>query len=130
EGIFQRMTALMAQGPDLSDDDVIRLRYLAGFSHLNLSRLQLGDASLSAIPEDVTNLELVDVPISDEGIKHLCRLSNLAKLNLAGTLITDAGLDLLAILSNLEWLNVERTAVTDERVSRLKASLPAIQVVR
>ncbi len=128
--IWLRMTAATAQGPDISDEDVIRLRYFAGFASLDLSRLQLSDDSLTIIPEDVTKLALVDVPISNDGIRNLLRLNNLLRLDVAGTCITDDGLDLLACLDKLEWLNVARTKVTEEGINRLKARFPSITIDR
>lgn len=130
QGIWVQMAALMAQGPDLTDEDVIRLRCFANLNPLDLSRLQLSDDSLAEIPESVTKLGIMDTPISDVGIGHLLRLKNLSRLNVAGTRITDAGLDLLASLGSLEWLNVARTNVTDEGIERLKASVPGVEVVR
>jgi hypothetical protein len=110
-------------------DNTLYSPYLAGFKRLDLSRLQLADASLALIPEDVTELALVDVPISDGGVRHLCRLTNLERLNLAGTRITDAGLDSLACLNKLIWLSVERTAMTTPGIGRLKTSSPGIEIV-
>jgi hypothetical protein len=130
QGIWVQMAAVMAQGPDLTDEDVVRLRCFANLNPLDLSRLQLSDDSLTEIPESVTKLGIMDTPISDVGIGHLLRLKNLSRLNVAGTRITDAGLDLLASLGSLEWLNVGRTNVTDEGIERLKARRPGIEVIR
>ncbi len=127
-----RLVASMAEGPDLSDEDIIRLRHLAGFNYLylNLSYLQLKEESLAAIPHDFEGLALVDVPIADTGVDYLQNLSKLSRLNLAGTRISDSGLDRLTTLRALRWLNIERTQVTDVGIDRLKAYLPDLEVVR
>jgi hypothetical protein len=130
EGIWTQMAAVMAQGPDLTNEDIIRLRFMANVNPLDLSRLQLSDDSLAEIPETVTKLGIMDTPISDDGIRHLLRLKNLTRVNLAGTNISDVGLALLASLDELEWLNVARTKVTDQGINRLKASIPGSEVVR
>ncbi len=129
DGIMLRMTAIMAGGPEISDEEAIRWRHAANFNHLDLSRLPLKDESLRAIPDDVTKLALLDVPITDAGLRHLLRLTELTRMNLAGTLITDEGLLSLASLKKLRWLSVERTKVTAEGVSRLKAINPDLEVV-
>jgi hypothetical protein len=128
--IMLRMLATMAEGPELSDEAIIGLRYSAGFGHLDLSRLQLKGESLAAIPNDVEPLALVDVPITDASIDYLLSLSKLSRLNLAGTQITDAGLDRLASARALRWLNVERTQVSEAGMARLTANLPGLEVVR
>ncbi|OHB66696.1 MAG: hypothetical protein A2Y76_08815 [Planctomycetes bacterium RBG_13_60_9] len=127
--VVLRMVASIAQGPDIADEDVIRLRYLAGFSGLCLSHLTLREESLGAIPEDVQKLAMVDVPLTDAGIVHLQRLNRLTRLNLEGTQITDCGLDRLATIRSLRWLNIRRTRVTPAGIDRLKASLPKIEIV-
>ena len=129
DGDMLRMTAYRAEGPEISDEDVIRLRYSAGFNHLNLTGLKLSEASLAAIHEEVENLEMADVPITDAGVIHLLRLTKLSRLNLAGSGITDFGMDQLAILRHLVWLNIERTRVTADGISRLKINLPEIEIV-
>ena len=129
ENIRLHMAAKMAQGPELKDEEIVRLRFMANANPLDLSRLQLRDDSLAEIPESVTKLAMVDTTISDDGIKHLLRLKHLARVNLSGTRITDVGLGLLASLDKLVWLNVARTKVTEDGINQLKATLPSIDVV-
>jgi hypothetical protein len=130
DGTHQRVTASDGDGPEISDAEVIAYCYSAYLNALDLSRLRLSDASLAAIPEQVTNLALTDVPITDDGIKHLFRLRQLSRLGLGGTNVTDVGLALLASLNSLEWINLERTKVTNEGIGLLKAELPNIEVIR
>jgi hypothetical protein len=123
-----RLVASMAQGPGIADEDIIRLRHFAGVTSLDLSSLALREESLDAIPEDVQNLAMVDVPLTDVGIVRLLRLNRLTRLNLEGTRITDSGLDRLGAIRSLRWLNVKRTRVTRAGVDRLKANLPDLEV--
>ncbi len=129
-GAMVRATAAMADGPEISEEDIIRLRYWAGFGHLNLSYLNLSDGAVAAIPEGVEQLALVDVPITDAGVDYLLRIEGLSRLNLAGTRITDAGMNRLAGLRRLRWLNVERTQITHAAIERLKSLLPDLKVVQ
>jgi hypothetical protein len=132
DGLGVMMAALGAEGPDIPDEVAIRWRYEAGlqFGHLNLSYTKLSEAALNAIPGDVTQLALIDAPLTDAGVARLLRLAGLTRLNLSGTAVSDAGLDLLGTLTNLCWVGVERTAVTDEGIARLKARLPNLDVKR
>jgi hypothetical protein len=123
------MVAFQTAGPEVTAEDAIRIRYWAGFDHLNLVGVELGDDALAAIPDNVVNLALAGTGITDASVVHLLRLTKLARLNLSGTVISDAGLDQLAALGELVWLNVERTQVAQEGIERLKASLPNLQVV-
>jgi hypothetical protein len=129
DNTLMRSAALKAQGPDLSDVDVIRIRHMAGFDSLNLSGLQLREDALTTIPEDITGLVMIETSITDAGIAHLLRLTRLARLNLSDTAVTDPGLNQLAALAELRWLNVERTHVTQAGIDRLKSSLPNLEIV-
>jgi hypothetical protein len=119
-----RRRTIHAGGPDLTEEEVVILRCSASDNHvLSLKGLQIKDASLAAIPETVRMLILTDVPISDDGVRHLVRLQSLRNVSLAGTKITDAGLELLAFLQQLEELDISRTNVTNQGISKLKAKL-------
>ena len=130
ESIILQMTASMAQGPELCDEDVIKLRCWAGSKQLNLENLQLSDESLSVIPAYIAKLNLKNVSITDSGLRHVARLTALTHLNLSGTNITDAGLDFIAGNRTLVWLKVERTRVTEAGIERLRASLPNLEVIQ
>ena len=120
----------MAEGPEISIEDAIRIRHaFQPAMSLDLSRLPVSDGALAVIPETVTRLALVNAPITDEGIQHLLRLTILNRLNIAGTQITDDGLVALGGLQNLEWVCVNRTRVTTKGVDRLKATRPGLEVM-
>jgi hypothetical protein len=91
-GALRMVAGSMAEGPEISIEDAIRIRYASYPKLLNLSRLPITNDSLVAIPADARGLALVDTPITDEAISSLLRLQNLSRVNLAGTRITDDGL--------------------------------------
>ncbi len=83
-------------------------------SWLGLSRTQITDAGLCHL-ERLTNLVVLDLTgteITDAGLRHLECLTNLAVLDLTGTEITDAGLRQLQPLIALETLQLNRTRIT------------------
>jgi hypothetical protein len=57
--------------------------------------------------------------LTDEGIRHLARLSRLEHLDLSGTALTDRGLSILRDLPVLKTLSLAATAVSDEGVGNL-----------
>src|SRR5579863_8869632 len=63
--------------------------------------------------ESLTTLNLADVPISDEGLKKICKLQNLKSLDLSGTQITDVGLKEIKGLENLTALSLRTKTFTD-----------------
>ena len=58
------------------------------------------------------NSLMLIAPVSDQGIRHLEKLTNLTHLTLDSDGITDAGLSRLHALKNLVFLNVSETKVT------------------
>lgn len=121
--------ALLAEGPEISVEEAIQLRYaFSPRKELNLSSLPVTDSDLASIPGDVRYLALKDTLITDQGLEHLSRLTEILNVNLAGTQITDDGLQELVKLPNLEWLCVNRTHVTAAGVERLKANRPSVDV--
>ena len=81
-------------------------------------------------PKDVLlKLPLVNVPfglgfekthVTDEDLKDLTRLTNLAWLDLTGTDVTDEGLAELKNFKNLAWLYLGDTKITDVGLTELK----------
>lgn len=130
EGTLRMVAGCMAEGPEISVEDAIRIRHaFQGSRSLDLSRLPVSDDVLAVIPETVTRLALVNVPVTDAGIPHLLRLTGLKRLNIAGTQITDTGLVALGGLENLEWVCVDRTQVTKQGVCKLTAARPGVEVM-
>ncbi len=129
-GTLRMIAGHMAEGPEISVEDAIRIRSAFQPARLlDLSRLPVSDDALVVIPDAVTVLALVNAPITDAGIPHLLKLSGLKRLNIAGTGITDDGFLALGGLQNLEWVCVNRTQVTSQGVARLKATRPEVEVM-
>jgi hypothetical protein len=128
-GIARLIAGFRAGGPNVSVTDAILMRSAVRPPYLDLTDLAVTDETLAVIPPDVTKLVVVDVPVTDTGIRHLLRLTGLTRLNISGTKVTDEGLRTLAGLSHLEFVNVHHTAVTIDGVNRLRATRPRITVL-
>jgi hypothetical protein len=128
-GLGRMMAGCLAEGPEIPIEQVIQFRYAFHPNYLDLSRLPVTDESLTAVPNDVVKLALVDAPVTDAGVPALLGLAGLRRLNLAGTQITDSGLAALARLSSLEWVCVNRTRVTDQGVAKLKQTRPDLEAM-
>lgn len=74
-------------------------------------------------------VELVRVPISDNGLLNLKGLHSLTYLNLTGTSISDAGIDHLKTLRKLKRLDLTATNVTAEGVASIRQALPSCTIV-
>jgi len=106
------------------DDDSAKI--IAGFpalKKLRLARTQFGDAGLETL-SSCTPLEELDLSenslISDAGMAHLAKLTNLRKLNLWRVQISDHGVLMLAPLTRLAWLNLDNTKLSDAGLPALK----------
>lgn len=96
---------------------------------LDLSGVDISDEDLTdlgSIPH-LQRLNLSATGISDEGLIHLSELSDLRTLNLYGTGVTDAGLKHLVDFQNLESLYLWKTGVTAAGVSGLEELLPRLE---
>ena len=130
DGTLRMFVGHMAEGPEISVEDAIHIRYASQpTGKLDLRGLSISDGTLAAIPDSVTGLALVDALVTDAGIPQLLKLTGLKRLNIAGTQIMDDGLVALGGLQKLEWVCVNRTQVTAEGVGRLKATRPDVEVM-
>ena len=57
--------------------------------------------------------------LTDDGLLHVSKLSNIVSLNLRDTKITSAGLVHLKNLTSLQILHLERTAIDDSGMTNL-----------
>ncbi len=128
-GALRIMVGCTAQGPEITVEDAIQLRYAFHPNYLDLRGLPVVDDHSSAIPADVTKLILVNTSITDEGIRALLKLQSLSRINIAGTNVTDDGLQELGKLPKLEWICVNRTQVTEAGINRLKEARPDVTVI-
>ena len=94
-------------------------KLIAGFSKLKklrLARNQVSDTALQTLSV-CTSLEELDLSedslITDAGMAHLAKLTQLKKLNLWRDQISDDGALMLAPLTKLEWLNLDNTKLSN-----------------
>jgi len=66
--------------------------------------------------------------VTDEGLKHLEGLTNLQTLHLDANKVTDEGLVHLEGLTNLQSLSLINTKVTDEGVEKLQKAIPNCRI--
>jgi hypothetical protein len=66
--------------------------------------------------------------LTDEGLKHIGRVSTIAILDLRGNRITDEGIMQLTKIANLERIYLGETRVTIDGMKRLQDALPNCQV--
>jgi len=69
-----------------------------------------------------------DTEITDQGLSHLSRLTDLDELLIHGSRITDEGLGYLRGLTRLKRLWLVNTSVTQSGVQRLRAALPNCEI--
>jgi hypothetical protein len=128
-GMWRKVVGLMAEGPEISVEEAIVIRYASHPALLDLNHLPVTDEAAAAIPREVTGLAMVDTQITDAGIRNLLRLTGLRRINLAGTKVTDDGLLALASLKEIKWVCLHRTQVTADGVSQFKAIHPNAEVL-
>ena len=66
--------------------------------------------------------------ITNNGVAHLRKLTNLRALNLFGTQITDAGLAQIGNMTQLRELFLTDLKVSPEAVAELKRRIPGVKV--
>jgi Leucine-rich repeat (LRR) protein len=97
---------------------------------LNLNRKKVNPDALSALSlfPNISRLYLANTDIRDEMLKEIARLRNLEYLNIYGTEVTDKGLSNLHSLKELRSLYLWHTKVTTEAATKLKTSIPQLNV--
>lgn len=126
----KRITLMSADGDDLSEEEIVRLRSLANPGELDLTGTRITDAALDTIPRDTIKLSLAKTKVTDEGMKHLKGLHRLERLNLAETQITDCGISELLGMSTLVWINLTESKVSKAGPEKLRREVPGIEIVR
>lgn len=82
---------------------------------------------LSAIRQQIVALDLGNMPVTDEDLRHIALLTNLRRLNLNFTSITGDGLARLRVLQRLEHLSIAGTTTGYSEVKGLLGSLPDLR---
>lgn len=104
-----------------------------------MSGLQMLYAKASGITDDgikhlgkLTKLDTLDLSdnfgITDACLADLKKLSALKNLNLSGTELTDKAVDVLKEMQTLQSLNVESTGITAKAIADLKKALPKAKI--
>lgn len=96
---------------------------------LGLESTKISDASLPLIAEmkSLSELDLTNCNITDEGLKSLEGHPTLRSLWLAGTKLTDESLAILASIPRLERASVESTSVSAEGWRQLLLKKPSLK---
>jgi len=75
-------------------------------------------------------LDLIDLPIADDDLRHVGRVENLRQLRLVGTRVTDQGLSHLSGLSDLQALDLQgNPGIRDESACREIAKLTGLRML-
>ena len=77
----------------------------------------------------LTHLDLSGTQVTDRGLRHLYRLHALTHLDLNNTLVSDVGAAHLAGMANLRHLNLQGTRVTLSGVGKLVQARPYCEVL-
>ena len=107
--------------PEVTDDDLPRLRVLTKLQELTLNGTLVTDAGLEHLAE-LTQLQLLSLDstsVTDAGLEHLAELTRLQWLSLSGTKVSDAGLEQVGRLTQLRRLQLGGTKVTDGGLKHL-----------
>ncbi len=100
-------------------------------AHLDLARTGITDAALKTVAtfSRLTRLDLRHTKVTDAGVEALSASKNLIYLNLFGTEVSDASVPVLAGMKSLKNLYLFETKMTEAGVAKLKAALPAAEIV-
>lgn len=83
---------------------------------------------LSSVREQITELNLAKLPVTDDDLSTVASFSHLNKLNLNYTAVTDKGLEKLLELKSLQSVSLSGTAAGKELITRL-AALPQMHSI-
>ena len=109
-----------------------------GEARLDVSKAASSDLTgLDQIqPDDLRGLKCVDTDVSDEGLRHIGRLTGLRMLDLGETPITDGSSQSFAGLKKLQWITLDAFDVNSkgfgvgDETLKVLARLPELEVIR
>jgi Leucine Rich repeat len=119
---------LYLTGKDVIDDDLAPLNNARKLKQLDLIDIAITDTGLKHL-EGLTELEHLSIrraDITDEGLRSISGLSELRELYLNGTKVTSAGMAHLETLTRLEGLTLTDSQVGDDGLQPL-GRLPALR---
>ncbi|MBN2590265.1 MAG: M48 family metalloprotease, partial [Sedimentisphaerales bacterium] len=122
---------------NITDEGMIQLGELSNLKQLcivnnNKDSKSYGDKGLESLAKcrKLEDLVINSVSITDAGMEHIAKLSNLKKLEIWDCLnITDKGLAKLTNLKKLEWLNIRTPNLSVSGINNLK-EMPNLTYLR
>lgn len=116
---------LQISGDNLSRETLTAVTRLSELRILGLCSFDNSHVTDEWMPKfaKLKHLMMLDVrgaPVSDDGLRHLCNLSQLRTLLLAETKVTDAGLEHLTQLKQLSVLDFGSLPITDRGLRALR----------
>jgi len=107
----------------VGDDAMGTLQQFPKLKKLRVAQTQVSNEGLAQLTV-LTQLEDLDISecslVSDDGLQHIGKMTQLKRLNLWRDAITDLGAEHLAPLTNIQWLNLDNTQVSDIGIEYLK----------
>jgi hypothetical protein len=131
---FGQVSRVVDEKGNLTDEKMACLKDLPHLKYLGFSNSQITDAALESL-EDLTELQTLDfrpqwadypdghsfvVKITDAGLAHLSRLTQVTSLGLLGCQINGSGLKNIQGMTHLKTLNLQLCPITDDNLVYLK----------
>ena len=108
------------------------LEPLKEFAELRVLRLagceQLPGRVVQALSRNLAEIDLEDVPVTDDDLAALRRLVKLHTLSLARTKVTDAGLKHLGEIASLRNLSLGSTGITDNGLHQIPPTIESLDL--
>ena len=122
EHFFVNVEGIIA-GKYVDKDLLAELQHLRTLTNVYLNNTGATDDVLSRLAANrITALFVGHTEVTDEGLQHIVKMTNLKSLVLFQTAISDAGVDTLLANPNLEKLYLQNTKITDDSISAIAAS--------
>ena len=119
----------LAEGSDPTDDDLSVVKRLTDLKQLSLfNRKRITDDGLRHLTRlsELQVLALNGTNVRGQGLQHVVHMRNLTGLTLDNTPLTDEGLRYIGELANLEWLHFSNTRITNDGLKHI-ASLRSLE---
>jgi Leucine-rich repeat (LRR) protein len=125
---LKQLSTLSLEGLSLHGDGLVHLQQLPALRRLSLSKNPLTPAGFAALSElkDLEHLILHRTPIDGAALAGIGRMENLITLELCDVSVRDDDLKHLVNLKRLRRLRLDRTPVTGESMAWV-AQLPSLQ---
>lgn len=125
------LNTLILNGLPLSDAAVDRLGELPALRSLYLGGARLSDAGLDRLTSrypELCNLHIGETLVTEAGVRHLSRLTNLNDLNTHLLPLGDTSVEFLLPHRGLQELAIAGTQLTADGVARLRDGLPNCRI--